>query len=204
MSKIVLASNNNHKIKEFTKILNQEDFHLIPQGQLNISEVEETGKTFIENAILKARNAANIAKMPSISDDSGIEVDALLGRPGIYSARYAGEECDDKKNNQLLLKELKNVPFEKRTARYHCTIVFMPTYDHPDPKIYKGTWEGIIGLKETGENGFGYDPLFFLPDRKCTSAELSEELKNEISHRGKAIKLFEKDFLEIIKNSRYF
>ena len=192
--KIVLASNNHNKIKEFQEILNSKDIELISQSTLNIPEAEETGLTFVENAIIKARNASYLSKLPAIADDSGIEVDALSGRPGIYSARYAGTNCDDQKNNQLLLEELSGIPLEQRTARYHCTIVYLQNYDHPVPRIYNSSWEGLIGLKEEGKNGFGYDPLFYLPELKCTSAELSEAEKNSISHRGKALKLFKDDF----------
>ena len=192
--KIVLASNNHNKIKEFQEILNSKDIELISQSKLNIPEAEETGLTFVENAIIKARNASYLSKLPAIADDSGIEVDALSGRPGIYSARYAGTNCDDHKNNQLLLEELSGIPLEQRTARYHCTIVYLQNYDHPVPRIYNSSWEGLIGLKEEGKNGFGYDPLFYLPELKCTSAELSEAEKNSISHRGKALKLFKDDF----------
>ena len=198
MSKIVLASNNSHKIKEFSKILDEENIQLISQSKLDIPEADETGLTFLENSIIKARNASLIAKLPAIADDSGIEVDALNGRPGIYSARYAGLECDDKANNKLLLKELKDIPFSLRTARYHCTIVYLSSYDHPVPKIYNATWEGYIGMQETGKNGFGYDPLFYLPEYKCTAAELSESVKNTISHRGKALKIFKKEFIKNI------
>lgn len=192
--KIVLASNNHNKIKEFQEILNSKDIELISQSTLNIPEAEETGLTFVENALIKARNASYLSKLPAIADDSGIEVDALSGRPGIYSARYAGTNCDDQKNNQLLLDELSGIPLEQRTARYHCTIVYLQNYDHPVPRIYNSSWEGLIGLKEEGKNGFGYDPLFYLPELKCTSAELSEAEKNSISHRGKALKLFKDDF----------
>ena len=195
MSKIVLASNNSHKIKEFSKILDEENIQLISQSKLDIPEADETGLTFLENSIIKARNASLIAKLPAIADDSGIEVDALNGRPGIYSARYAGLECDDKANNKLLLKELKDIPFSLRTARYHCTIVYLSSYDHPVPKIYNATWEGYIGMQETGKNGFGYDPLFYLPEYKCTAAELSESVKNTISHRGQALKTFKEEFI---------
>ena len=195
MSKIVLASNNSHKIKEFSKILDEENIQLISQSKLDIPEADETGLTFLENSIIKARNASLIAKLPAIADDSGIEVDALNGKPGIYSARYAGLECDDRANNKLLLKELKDVPFSLRTARYHCTIVYLTSYDHPVPKIYNATWEGYIGTQEIGKNGFGYDPLFYLPQYKCTAAELSESVKNTISHRGKALTTFKEEFI---------
>ena len=195
MSKIVLASNNSHKIKEFSKILDEENIQLISQSKLDIPEADETGLTFLENSIIKARNASLIAKLPAIADDSGIEVDALNGRPGIYSARYAGLECDDKANNKLLLKELKDIPFSLRTARYHCTIVYLSSYDHPVPKIYNATWEGYIGTQEIGKNGFGYDPLFYLPEYKCTAGELSESVKNTISHRGQALKTFKEEFI---------
>ena len=199
MNKIVLASNNIYKIREFGEILSSEDIELIPQSKLNIQEADETGLSFVENAILKARNASLLAKLPSIADDSGIEVDALSGRPGIYSARYASEDSNDKANNKLLLEELIDIPLEKRTARYHCTIVYLPFYDHPVPSIYSANWEGFIGLEEKGYNGFGYDPLFFLPKFNCTAAELSEMKKNDISHRGKALKSFKNDFLLKIK-----
>ena len=198
MSKIVLASNNPHKIKEFEKILDGASVQIISQSSLNIPEAEETGLTFIENAILKARNACFISSLPAIADDSGIEVDALSGRPGIYSARYAGEECDDEANNTLLLEELKNIPFKKRTARYHCTIAFLPYHDCPVPNIYNASWEGYINEGRVGKNGFGYDALFYLPDLKCTAAELSESQKNMISHRAKALELFKLDFMEIM------
>ncbi|MBT7543423.1 MAG: RdgB/HAM1 family non-canonical purine NTP pyrophosphatase [Gammaproteobacteria bacterium] len=198
MNKIVIASNNQHKINEFNKILGREDVKFISQSELNITEAAETGLTFVENAILKARNACLFSGIPSIADDSGIEVDALSGRPGIYSARYAGDNCDDYANNKLLLKELSNVPFERRNARYHCAIVFLSKHDCSMPKIFNATWEGVIGSKEIGDNGFGYDPLFFLPTLNCTAAELSEDEKNTISHRGKALNLFKKEIKEII------
>ena len=199
MSKIVLASNNKHKIKEFERILIKENFDLVPQSKLGIQEIEETGLTFVENSIIKARNASLISKLPAIADDSGIEVDALNGRPGIYSARYAGVNCDDNANNKLLLNELKNIPFANRSARYQCTIVYLPTYDHPVPKIFNAAWEGYIGTQEIGENGFGYDPLFFVPEYNCTAAELTEQVKNAISHRGLALELFKTEFSQRIK-----
>ena len=200
MNKIVLASNNIHKIREFTKILKKDDIDLIPQSDLNIPDIPETGLTFVENSILKARNASLLSNLPAIADDSGIEVDALCGRPGIYSARYSGEKCDDIANNKLLLKELSGIPFEKRTARYRCTIVYMPSYNHPTPKIFDSSWEGLIAESEIGDNGFGYDPLFYLPELKCTAAQLSETQKNSLSHRWKALKIFQKHIYKIIRD----
>ena len=198
MNKIVLASNNIHKIREFKKILKKDNIELIPQSDLKIPDIPETGLTFIENSILKARNASLLSNLPAIADDSGIEVDALHGRPGIYSARYSGEKCDDVANNKLLLKELSGVPFEKRTARYRCTIVYMSSHDHPAPKIFDSSWEGVIAESETGDNGFGYDPLFYLPELQCTAAQLPESQKNSLSHRGKALKAFQKQMNKII------
>ena len=200
MNKILLASNNTHKIKEFKKILEPEDIELIPQSDLGIPEIPETGLTFLENSILKARNASLIGNLPAIADDSGIEVDALSGRPGIFSARYAGEQCDDEANNKLLLKELSGVPQEKRTARYRCVIVYLESHNHPTPRIFDSSWEGYIVDQQLGENGFGYDPLFYLPDLQMTAAELSEDLKNRISHRGKALSAFKKELSSISKN----
>ena len=200
MNKIVIASNNQHKIDEFSKILDNEDIKLISQSKLNIPEVDETGLTFLENALLKARNACLLSNMPSISDDSGIEVDALSGRPGIFSARYAGEKCDDEENNKLLLKELSGVPQEKRTARYRCVIVYLESHNHPTPRIFDSSWEGYIVDQKVGENGFGYDPLFYLPNLQMTAAQLTEDLKNRISHRGKALSAFKKELSTISKN----
>ncbi len=196
--KIVLASNNSHKIKEFKNILMDVDVELIPQRQLDIKEIDETGLSFVENAILKARNASKLSGLPAISDDSGIEVDILSGRPGIYSARFAGKECNDKLNNNFLLEELNNIPIEKRKARYQCVIVYMLRYDHPSPKIFSSSWDGVISHKESGNNGFGYDSLFFLPELNCTAAELTEGQKNSISHRGKALGLFKKDLMFLL------
>ena len=200
MNKILLASNNTHKIREFKKILEPENIELIPQSDLGIPEIPETGLTFLENSILKARNASLIGNLPAIADDSGIEVDALSGRPGIFSARYAGEQCDDEENNKLLLKELSGVPQEKRTARYRCVIVYLENHNHPTPRIFDSSWEGYIVDQQVGENGFGYDPLFYLPDLQMTAAQLSEDLKNRISHRGKALSAFKKELSTISKN----
>jgi len=141
----------------------------------------------VENAILKARHAASESGLAAIADDSGLEVDALKGAPGIYSARFAGPGCNDQDNNNKLLESLRDVPDEKRSARFQCLMVYMSHADDPTPIICQGTWEGRIMLKSQGENGFGYDPLFFVPQENCTSAQLSPEIKNSLSHRGQAL-----------------
>ena len=185
--KIVLASGNAGKLREFQQLLSGCGFEVIPQSDFNLANAEETGTTFVENAIIKARHACRQTGLPAIADDSGIEVDALNGRPGVYSARYAGEDANDEKNNEKLLLELKNVPIEKRTARYHAVLAYMRHADDPTPILCHGTWEGIILTEPRGENGFGYDPLFFVPSHNCASAELDKAEKNRISHRGKAM-----------------
>ena len=192
MNKIVLASSNQGKLREFKQILSAKNFELIPQSTFNFVDADETGLSFVENAIIKARHASELTGLPSLADDSGIEVDALQGRPGIYSARYAqvqGPSVDqDKENNKKLLLELADVPEPLRTARYQCVIVFMRHPQDPTPLICQGSWEGRILSEESGVNGFGYDPLFFVPSHNCTSAELSKEIKNDLSHRGKALR----------------
>ncbi|HEB56149.1 MAG TPA: XTP/dITP diphosphatase [Gammaproteobacteria bacterium] len=189
MSKIVLASNNKGKVREINQILAELDISVLPQSEFNIDEVEETGLTFVENAILKARNAAEHSGLPAIADDSGIEVDALNGEPGIYSARYAGVGAPDEDNLQKLLQTLQDVPEEKRSARFQCLMVYMRHANDPTPLICQGTWEGIITREAQGENGFGYDPIFFVPEHNCTSAQLPAEVKNSLSHRGQALRL---------------
>jgi XTP/dITP diphosphohydrolase len=188
MKKIVLASGNQGKLREFSQILAQLNYEVIPQSQFNVPDVEETGLCFVENALIKARNAAKHTGLPAISDDSGIEVDALNGAPGIYSARFAGAGCTDEDNNQLLLEKLKGIPNEQRTARYHCVIVYMRHANDPMPLIFHGTWEGRILHEARGKNGFGYDPYFYVPTHNCASAELSPEIKNQLSHRGQALR----------------
>lgn len=185
--KIVLASGNQGKIKEIQTILKN---HLIvAQSQFNVEEAEETGSTFVENAIIKARNAALHCNMPAISDDSGLVVDALNGAPGVVSARYAGVGASDQDNLLKLLRNLEGVPVEQRTARFVCVIVFMRHADDPLPIIAQGTWEGRILAEAVGENGFGYDPVFWVPSHFKASAELSPELKNNLSHRGQALNI---------------
>ena len=189
MQKFVLASNNKGKLREFNDMFSNMSINVLPQAEFDIEEVEETGLTFVENAILKARNAALHSGLPAIADDSGIEVDALKGAPGIYSARYAGIGSSDKDNLSKLLQALEGVPTEERTARFQCLLVYMRHENDPTPVICQGTWEGVILEAPQGENGFGYDPVFFVPEQNCSSAELSSEVKNSLSHRGKALKL---------------
>jgi len=187
MKKIVLASNNKGKVREFNQLLADLDYEVIPQAELGVEEIEETGLTFVENAILKARNASKITGLPAIADDSGIEVDALKGAPGIYSARFAGKNASDQENLDKLLQALKDVPDEQRTARFQCLLVFMQHDLDPTPMIFQGTWEGLILHAPQGENGFGYDPVFFVPGKNCSSAQLPSEVKNRLSHRGQAL-----------------
>ena len=183
---VVLASGNPGKLREFQQLLSSCGFEVHPQREFDIPDAEETGLTFVENAILKARNACKHSGLPAIADDSGIEVDALNGAPGIYSARFAGTG-NDEDNNQKLLKDLEDIADEKRTARYQCILVFMRHEHDPTPIIAQGSWEGVILREPRGENGFGYDPLFWLPELNCSSAELSKEKKNAISHRAIAL-----------------
>lgn len=185
---IVLASNNPGKVREISALLKSEEIRIIPQGELGVEEVEETGLTFVENAIIKARAAARHSGLAAIADDSGIEVDALHGAPGIYSARFAGAGASDADNNRKLLEALEGIPEAERSARYQCLIVYMRFFDDPTPVICQGTWEGRILFAPRGENGFGYDPLFYVPDEGCSSAELPADTKNRLSHRGQALR----------------
>lgn len=189
MKKIVLASGNKGKVREINQILADLDFEVIPQTEFDVPEVEETGLTFVENAILKARNAAQHTGLPAIADDSGLEVDALKGAPGIYSARYAGKGANDEQNLTKLLNTLEGVRGTERSARFQCLIVYMEHELDPTPVICQGTWEGRITEAPEGENGFGYDPVFFVPTHDCTAAQLSAEEKNRLSHRGQALQL---------------
>lgn len=186
LQKIVLASGNPGKIREIQAILDRHP--IVPQSEFNVVDAEETGATFVENAILKARNAALHCKLPAIADDSGLVVDALNGAPGVISARYAGVGASDRDNMDKLLRELKGVPDAQRTARFICVMVFMEHADDPCPVIAQGVWEGRILDHAVGENGFGYDPVFWVPEQGCASAELPADVKNSLSHRGKALK----------------
>lgn len=186
--KIVIASANPGKLRELNALLAGCGYQAVPQTEYRVPDVPETGKTFVENALIKARNAAAHTGLAALADDSGIEVDALNGAPGIYSARYAGLDADDEDNNRKLLAELEGVDSEKRTARYQCVIVLLRHADDPTPLICHGHWDGMIMTKPRGDGGFGYDPLFWLPDRRCTAAQLPAEEKNQISHRALALR----------------
>ncbi|GAB4293707.1 MAG: XTP/dITP diphosphatase [Thiohalomonadaceae bacterium] len=188
MKKVVLASGNKGKVREFGEILAGADISLVPQNELGVPEAEETGLTFVENAILKARNAARHTGLPAIADDSGLEVDALRGAPGIYSARYAGVGAGDAANLQKLLADMRDVPADQRTARFQCVLVYMEHELDPTPIICQGSWEGVIAFEPHGAGGFGYDPVFFVPAHNATVAELPSALKHDLSHRGQALR----------------
>jgi XTP/dITP diphosphohydrolase len=185
--KVILATNNAGKAKELNAMLGGLDMEILPQSAFGVPEVEETGLTFIENAILKARNAAAHAKLPAIADDSGLEVDALEGAPGIHSARYAGTPSNDQANLKKLLEAMKDVPDLGRSARFRCVIVYLKHAADPAPLVTEGVWEGAILRAPKGTNGFGYDPVFWVPEKGCSSAELPPEVKNQLSHRGQAL-----------------
>lgn len=188
--KIVLASSNPGKVREIAQLLSGINLSVVPQSDFNVTDAEETGLSFVENSILKARHAAALTGLPAIADDSGIEVDALNGAPGIYSARYAGAENKggDRANLEKLLIDLKDVPKEKRSARFQCLMVYMRHEADPTPLIFQGTWEGRILFEPQGEGGFGYDPVFFVPTHNCSAAMLKPEEKNAVSHRGQALR----------------
>ncbi|WP_394392033.1 RdgB/HAM1 family non-canonical purine NTP pyrophosphatase [Shewanella woodyi] len=188
MDKFVLASGNKGKLKEFSEIFSEYGVEVFPQSQFNVVEVPETGTTFVENAIIKARHAAQVTGMAAIADDSGLEVDLLEGAPGIYSARYAGENAGETDNYIKLLDALKDKP-QGRTARFQCILVYMRHAKDPTPIICQAAWEGKIGFEAKGDNGHGYDPIFIPNEHSCSAAELSSEEKNRLSHRGKAMTL---------------
>tara|TARA_Y100000815_G_scaffold190674_1_gene174104 strand:- start:7915 stop:8514 length:600 start_codon:yes stop_codon:yes gene_type:complete len=188
MDTLVLASGNQKKLDEMRAILEPLALKVVPQSDFQVPEAEETGLTFVENAILKARNAAAHTGLPAIADDSGLEVDALNGAPGIYSARFSGADASDAKNNALLIDMLGDLPDAPRTARYLAVLVLMRHPDDPTPLICQGTWEGEILLAPRGNGGFGYDPHFLIPELGVTAAEMEPAEKNRISHRGRALK----------------
>ena len=185
---IVLASSNAGKVREFNQLLGGLHLEVVPQSRFNVTDAEETGLTFVENAILKARHAAQHTQMPALADDSGLEVDALQGAPGIYSARYAGPDASDADNLKKLLAQLKHVPPQNRGARFQCVLVYLRHALDPTPLICQGAWEGSILLEPRGSSGFGYDPVFFVPTHTCSAAELPSQTKNALSHRGQALR----------------
>jgi XTP/dITP diphosphohydrolase len=188
VKEIVLASSNPGKVREINQLLTGLDLHVRPQGEFGVTDAEETGMTFVENAILKARHAASHTGRPAIADDSGLEVDVLNGAPGIYSARYAGKDASDLANLEKLLEALQDVPEAARTARFQCLLIYLRHAGDPTPLICQGTWEGSILFTPRGEQGFGYDPVFYVPTHDRSSAELAPELKNSLSHRGQALR----------------
>ena len=189
MSKhLVLASSNPGKVREINQMLADLDLSVVPQSDFKVMDAEETGLTFVENALLKARNATRHTGLPAIADDSGIEVDYLNGAPGIYSARYSGKDASDQQNLQKLLDDLVGVAEAERSARFQCLMVYLRHEFDPTPIICQGTWEGRILLEPRGSNGFGYDPIFFVPTHNSSSAELPPEVKNILSHRGQALR----------------
>lgn len=188
MKQIVLASSNSGKVREINRLLADIGLHAHPQSEYQVQDAEETGLTFVENAIIKARNAAAHTGLPAIADDSGIEVDALNGAPGIYSARFAGPGASDQANLERLLEDLRGVPEDLRSARFQCLMVYLRHADDPTPVISQGTWEGSILTEPCGENGFGYDPVFYVRTHNCSSAELTADVKNSLSHRAQALR----------------
>lgn len=186
-ARVVLASGNAGKLREINQILAGLGMVAEAQASHGVADADETGLSFVENAILKARHAAQQTGLPAIADDSGLEVDVLNGAPGIYSARYAGIGASDAANRQKLLAALADVPEAERTARFQCLMVYMEHALDPTPLICQGTWEGRILLAPRGENGFGYDPVFYVPGENCSAAELRSEVKNRLSHRGQAL-----------------
>lgn len=187
--KVVLATGNPGKVRELADLLADFGLDIVAQTELGVDSAEETGLTFIENALLKARHAAQITGRPAIADDSGLAVDALGGAPGIYSARYAGVDASDQANLEKLLDAIKDVPDEKRTASFHCVLVYLRHADDPTPLVCHGRWDGILTRAAVGNGGFGYDPIFFVPAAGKTAAEMTRDEKNAQSHRGKALRL---------------
>lgn len=194
--KVVLASNNKGKIRELNELLNIVNIEVVPQSELHVAEIEETGTSFIENAILKARHAAHVTGLPALADDSGLAVEALKGAPGIYSARYAGNDANADNNIEKLLNEMRAIPDDKRQASFHCVLVFMEHEHDPTPIVCHGVWHGMILHERRGEQGFGYDPVFYVPTEMKAAAELPSQIKNKISHRAIALQSLVKQLQE--------
>jgi XTP/dITP diphosphohydrolase len=190
MQELVLATGNKGKVVELEALLQPFGWNVRPQSEWHFAEAEETGLTFIENAILKARHAAQHTGLPALADDSGLAVNALQGAPGIYSARYAGPECNDQDNIEKLLDTLKDTAPEQRQASFHCVLAYLRHANDPTPIICHGRWDGMIATTPQGEQGFGYDPVFWIPELNCTAAQLSTAQKQQLSHRGQALRQF--------------
>lgn len=205
MKQIVIATTNPGKIREFEGLFSTLSYNFIAQDKFNIPEIEETGLTFVENALIKARFVSKMTGLPAIADDSGLVVDALNGAPGIYSARYAGKNASSAENIAKLLTALKDSSETKRTARFYCVLVLLQSWNDPLPIISEGFWEGRILFEPQGAGGFGYDPIFYVPTHHCSAAELSKTEKMRISHRGQALKkLFEtQKIATLLKNPLY-
>jgi XTP/dITP diphosphohydrolase len=184
---LVIASNNKGKIRELTELLAPLGLTPVAQSELGVGEADEPAVTFVENAILKARHAARLTGRPALADDSGLAVDCLGGQPGVRSARYAGDHASDEDNTNALLEAMKNIPDSQRGAQFHCVLVYLRHADDPTPLICHGIWPGSILSQPQGEGGFGYDPVFLVPERGCSAAELSHTEKSQISHRGRAL-----------------
>lgn len=199
MTTIVLATGNQGKVNELARLLAAQNIEIKPQSEFNVSDAAETGTTFVENAIIKARHAAKSTGLAAIADDSGLEVDALNGAPGVYSARYAGENASDDDNTNKLLNALVDVADDQRFARFHCVLVYMRHENDPTPLICHGVWEGSITREKIGQQGFGYDPVFWQADHKMTSAQLPRDLKNQLSHRGQALEKLIPQLLEVLR-----
>lgn len=197
MQNVVLATGNAGKVRELADLLTDFGLKIVAQTELGVSSADETGLTFIENALIKARHAAQVTGLPAIADDSGLAVDALGGAPGIYSARYAGEDASDAQNLEKLLHALEKVPDGQRQAQFHCVLVYLRHAEDPTPLVFHGSWAGEITRAAAGEGGFGYDPIFYVPELGKTAAELSKAEKRAVSHRGKALTLL----LEAMRNA---
>jgi XTP/dITP diphosphohydrolase len=187
--KLVVASSNAGKLAEFRDLLGDSDYQFVTQGELGVADVDETGLTFVENALLKARNAARATGLPALADDSGLCVDALGGAPGLYSARYAGPQGDAQANIAKLLEAMKDVPPAQRGAHFIAVIVLLRHADDPQPIIAEGRWSGVILESPRGNGGFGYDPVFLDPENNLSAAEFEPAIKNRLSHRGRALAL---------------
>ena len=187
--KLVLATSNAGKVQEMDSVLADLGFEVISQRDLNVEDAIEDGLSFVENSLIKSRHASRITGLPAVADDSGISVDALNGAPGIYSARYAGDSCDDQANNDLLLENMRNVAETDRGIQFVCVLSYVRHAEDPMPLIAQGVWHGSLLFEERGTEGFGYDPLFWVPTHKLASAELEPNVKRQISHRAKALEL---------------